>query len=65
MKKLFAFLILTVTLTSCQSNSGDSFIPSYAKEFKMLETESVSNRLVTDPLFAENLTKELNQILSE
>lgn len=65
MKKLFAFIILTVTITSCQSNSGDSFIPSYAKEFKMLETESVSSRLVTEPLFAENLTKELNQLLSE
>jgi len=60
MKNLIAFLIFAVTLTSCQSNSSDSFIPSYAKEFKMLEAESVSSRLVTDPL-----TKGLNQLLSE
>ncbi|MFA7289107.1 MAG: energy transducer TonB [Melioribacteraceae bacterium] len=65
MKKILAFLIISLSITSCQSNSGDSYIPSFANEYKMLESDEVNSKLVTDTQFAETLTKEVNQLLSE
>ncbi|MCK9281201.1 MAG: energy transducer TonB [Melioribacteraceae bacterium] len=64
MKQLLVILILATSITSCQNESRDTFIPSYSKEFKIIDGTEVSNKLLTDTKFAENLTKELNQILS-